>query len=214
MAIKCRLQRVEPESLGLHVYLDNQDECYYIGEYTSGENYSYSKINQLIYNLKKDPQKKATNPHEYRYKTAAIEGIGDCLKRIIRPEALEETITLMPIPPSKTRAHPKYDDRILQVCNNIVTNTRNPDVVELIQCTADMDATHNQDRKPTPEELIVNYTIVKPQNYSPRNRIFIVDDMLTTGSHFKACKQMLSGEFPESTIVGVFITKRVFPPIF
>jgi adenine/guanine phosphoribosyltransferase-like PRPP-binding protein len=36
-------------------------------------------------------------------------------------------------------------------------------------------------------------------------RIAIVDDILTTGAHFKACKTVLQERFPEAQIFGIFI---------
>ena len=39
--------------------------------------------------------------------------------------------------------------------------------------------------------------------------IFIVDDVLTTGCHYKAVKQVLQRRFPDATIRGLFVARRV-----
>ena len=212
MAFKCRLQHLEKENLGLHHYLDDSDICYYIGEYTKGGGYSYSAINQILLNIKKSPSIENTNPNEYRHKINDMNRVAICLRACIHDANLEQDITLVPIPPSKTITHPDYDDRMHHICNEIVSGIANPDVKLLVQPKADMNPTHKDNRKPTPDELAENYELVYEQGYTPRNNIFLIDDMLTTGTHFKACKSLISQRFPSSNIYGIFITRRIIPP--
>jgi adenine/guanine phosphoribosyltransferase-like PRPP-binding protein len=37
----------------------------------------------------------------------------------------------------------------------------------------------------------------------------VVDDLITTGAHFVAVRNMLRREFPDIKIVGLFIARRV-----
>jgi hypothetical protein len=37
----------------------------------------------------------------------------------------------------------------------------------------------------------------------------VVDDVVTTGAHFVAMRNMLGREFPDTKIVGLFIARRV-----
>ena len=39
--------------------------------------------------------------------------------------------------------------------------------------------------------------------------IAVADVILTTGAHFRAVKAMLEREFPDVTIIGLFIARRV-----
>lgn len=212
MPIDCRLQRIEPQTRALHYYLDDEDECYFLGEYTSGQGYRYSEINQLISNLKKDVEKAVTRPDEFRYKTRAIRSIATCLGTLFKRDALEHFITLVPMPPSKTKSHPAYDDRVVQICTKMTFGLNTPDVSELIECTRDREPTHRDASKPPPQELMNDYRIVCAAGYQPRPLIMLVDDLITTGSHFKACKNVIAKAFPDRQIVGVFIARRVFPP--
>jgi orotate phosphoribosyltransferase-like protein len=41
-----------------------------------------------------------------------------------------------------------------------------------------------------------------------RDTIVVVDDMLTTGCHFKAMQAVLRNHFPTQAIVGVFVARR------
>ena len=149
---------------------------------------------------------------EYRYKPVAIRSAASCFKKIIESKHLETDITLVPIPPSKTATHVDYDDRVLQVCHQTVSTIKTPDVRDLIQCINDIEPTHNEQTKPPPDELIKNYKLVYEAGYQPRKYLFLVDDMLTTGSHFVACKDLIQSTFPNTEVTGIFISKRVFPP--
>ena len=42
-------------------------------------------------------------------------------------------------------------------------------------------------------------------------RLVILDDMLTSGRHFRAVTFVLHRRFPRAQIVGTFITRRVVP---
>ncbi len=210
MGFECtRAQLVDEASRELHWYLDEDDECFYIGEYTSRQGYGYSKINQAIYNLKIEPKVQHENPYRYQYKTQTIAAIGQCFRSNIKTEYLEQHATIIPIPPSKTRTHPDYDDRILQICNKIVADIANPDVQDIIVPNVDMAATHEQEHKPTPDELYAAYTIECQAAYRPRGITILVDDVLTTGSHFKACKRLINERFPETHVIGFFAARRV-----
>lgn len=41
--------------------------------------------------------------------------------------------------------------------------------------------------------------------------IALVDDVLTTGAHFKAAKGLLTDEFPRATVWGIFVARVVHP---
>jgi predicted amidophosphoribosyltransferase len=41
------------------------------------------------------------------------------------------------------------------------------------------------------------------------SRIAVVDDVLTTGAHFKAIKRILKETFDEVEVLGLFLARRV-----
>lgn len=45
----------------------------------------------------------------------------------------------------------------------------------------------------------------------PRDLIILFDDVLTTGSHFRACKDLLQEQFLNARIVGLFIGRSQRP---
>jgi hypothetical protein len=101
---------------GDHTNLSAGDDCYFLYEYASGLNYDFSSTNNLISNLKKKPSQ-AASPG-YHYKRQAIVKCARELRGLINPDWLKFA-TLVPVPPSKARGHPDYDDRMLKICQAI-----------------------------------------------------------------------------------------------
>jgi hypothetical protein len=122
---------------------------------------------------------------------------------------------LVPVPPSKAKNDPAYDNRMVQVCRLIRRAPQPPlDVRELVLQRSSLSAAHESQQRPTVDDLVREYYIdenlVDPQ---PR-WIGVFDDVLTVGTHFVAMKRVLSARFPRVPISGFFIARRVFPNPF
>jgi hypothetical protein len=198
-----RVLQVDALALPDHYYLDEHDICFYAGEYTAGEGHAYSETNQLILNLKKSVDKRGTT--QWQYKEAAIHQAAQLFRAAIKPDA---ELTLVPIPPSKAKDDPLYDDRMVRVLQAACAGRRS-DIRELIVQTRSTEAAHQSTTRPAPDELAALYMIDEKFSEPPPKTIFLVDDMLTTGCHFKAIKQVLVARFPSSQIIGLFIARRV-----
>ena len=94
-----------------HYYIKCSDECYYFGDYMAHETYSFSKMNNLISNFKKNMSKKGTP--EWKHKIKAIEQVGK-LFASAKHLFTQDNLIVVPIPPSKIRTHSDYDPRMLQ----------------------------------------------------------------------------------------------------
>jgi predicted amidophosphoribosyltransferase len=86
------------------------------------------------------------------------------------------------------------------------------DCRELIVQNASHQSSHSvgtQNSRPSPTTLASRYEIdqslVKPEP----TKIVIFDDVLTTGSHFKACKQLIEKAFPSVPVIGLFLARCV-----
>lgn len=198
-----RVLEVDALALPDHYYLDGDDTCYYAGEYTAGEGHAYSDTNQLILNLKKSVDRRGRP--EWQYKERAITQAAQIFRAALNEHA---RLTLVPIPPSKARTDPAYDDRMLRLLQQVAAN-RPYEVRELVVQVASTPAAHLADRRPTPDELVSNYQLDERLAEPEPETIFIVDDVLTTGSHYKAVKQVLQRRFPKATIYGLFVARRV-----
>jgi len=188
-----------------HSYLAPEDSCFFLGEYTARKGYAYSDTNNLIINLKKDASRRGKP--EWRYKEMAIAASSDALTRAINDRWLEEA-TFVPIPPSKAKDDPMFDDRMTQVLSGI--NRPNPvDCRELIFQQRSTDAVHETDQRMAPDEIYTLYEINEDSRLPKPSRIVLCDDVLTTGAHFKAAQRILSEAYPDVPIVGCFIARRV-----
>ena len=186
-----------------HWYLEPEDECYYIGEYTARGGHACSETNQLIHNFKKSLERRGRP--EWNYKERAISTIANLIRANIRNDAV---LTFVPIPPSKSKDHPLYDDRMSRVLSS-ASSGRLSDVRELIVQIRSVEATHLSNERPSPDDLLQNYLLDEALCMPEPKLIFLVDDVLTTGCHFKAAKRLLSARFPNVRIVGLFVARRV-----
>jgi len=199
------LTRIDELTRNDHHHLIASDECYFLGEYTARRGFAYSRTNQLIVNLKK-PLDRRSRP-EWRYKENAICEIARQFREAI-DEAWFNGVTLVPVPPSKTKADLLYDDRMLQVIKRL-TDGMNADVRELVVQTKSMAAAHKTDDRPTPDELARNFEVLEERCEPHPTVIAIIDDVLTTGAHFKAMQMVLTRRFPRVATIGLFAARRV-----
>lgn len=202
-----RITKIDGLELPDHHFLDVNDECYFFGEYSAREGYTYNKTNEFIYNLKKSVDRR--NLPEWQYKENAIQRAAELLGASIN---FDLDITLVPVPPSKAKTDPLYDDRILRVLKAI--SHENLDIRELIIQRETIKSSHSTEERPSLQFLIENYSIDKKLLSPEPKTIIIVDDVLTTGRHFKAIKSILLNQFPHTKIIGIFMarTRRVAKP--
>jgi predicted amidophosphoribosyltransferase len=201
-----RLRKIDEQSRPDHARLSADDECCFLYEYTSGKNYSFSSTNSLISNLKKKPG--ATG---YQHK---LQAVGQCARAFaaINPQWLDGA-TLIPVPPSKAKGDPGYDDRMSQVCRRI-RGTPALDVRELVVQRSSLPAAHESQQRPSVDDLVRAYEINELLSNPRPRRIGVFDDVLTAGTHFVAMKRVLSARFAGVSISGFFIARRVFPDPF
>ena len=190
-----------------HYYLEETDECAFIGEYTARAGYQHSQTNQLILNLKKGVERRGRL--EWRYKEEAIAQAGRTFEGVLTEQALNDC-TFVPIPPSKARSDPAYDDRMSEVIQAI-RPSRPVDMRELVVQTTSAEAAHDSTVRPDPHEIAsrcrIDETLTDPRPAA----VVVVDDVLTTGAHFKAAQWLLQSRFPGVSVFGLFVARRALP---
>lgn len=185
-----------------------EDDCFYAGEYTARSGFGASEMNQLITNLKKPPSRQGRP--EWRYKLQAIRQCAVLLRQIKKKWVETPGHVLVPVPPSKATTDPEYDDRMLQVLKSAHDeNDWNADIREMVNQRQSMAASHESDERASIDELVQNYEIDQALAEPAPDTVVIVDDMLTTGRHFKAMQRVLETQFPGIQTIGVFISRRV-----
>lgn len=191
-----------------HYYLteDDIDICAYLGEYIATGGFAASTTNNLINNFKIQPSETHRLPHKQK----AIDFFAKNLVQVLSHPWLKTT-TIVPIPPSKSKSDPNYDDRmnhLLKRIGNLIGSEL--DVREFFIQNQSTEADHlSTQKRPNPEQrksfYTINESLLKPLPKS----LLIIDDMITTGSHFKAFKSMLAEAFPGIKIYGIFLSRRI-----
>lgn len=203
-----RLLQIDEATRRDHRYLRADDFCLYQGEYTARGGYGCSPMNDMILNIKKSVTRRGRP--EYQYKERDIRRAGLAFREALNAEALA-TVTFVPVPPSKEVNHPEYDNRIELVLAHMAEGT-NADVRQLVLQAGSYEASSQAairggDRMHA-EDLIALYRINEGIADPAPQRILVVDDVLTTGSHFVAMKTVLRQRYPDAWIGGLFIARR------
>ena len=194
-----RLTKIQPEVLGDHGYLTSKDNCYYFGEYTARVGSGYSPTNQLIYNLKW-----AKSKHWYNDATATIAEHISALQNL-------EGFTFVPVPPSKVKGDPDYNDRLMDILRQVQKARPETDVREVVTQNQSMTPSHQSTLRPTPDELQNNYSVDQSLLNNARDQIIIFDDIITAGAHYRAMVSVLSAHRADLQFAGLFVARRVFP---
>lgn len=201
-----KLTKVDAMTVRDHHHLVAQDQCYFLGEYTSGELWGYSPTNGLIWNLKK-PMSAQRTP-AWRHKGRAIKEAGAALKKALGDVS---AFSIVPIPPSKTKTDPEYDDRVVAVLRAAFGN--GADVREIITQLASREPFHTNSNTRDPAALIASYAVNDQMLAEAKQDIILFDDVLTTGCSFCAARSRILQVRPAVNIYGVFLARRAPKPI-
>lgn len=206
------LTKIDEVLLQDHYFLEHGDLCGFLGEYNPRGNLPFSKyiqkgLNSLIWNFKK-PVDKLGEPSG-KYKARAINEISEMfLDAGENFNAWLKQATLVPIPPSKSKDDPLYDNRMLQVLQKLNMDD-SLDIRELILQRQSTSASHLIADRPSPAAIRQNYYINEREARELRGSIGLFDDVVTTGAHFKAAKSLLAERFGEVPTYGIFVARRV-----
>lgn len=203
-----RLVKLDELKSGAHFYIRPTDECYALCEYHSGMPYNYSDENDMIFNIKKDlnkPQK------QIYWKDKHIERACEVLQRDASPflSSIAGSASIIPIPPSKRRDNPLYDDRVLRMANTCAKGTH-LNVVDAMETYNELGPSHYAGgSRPKPPELMESIWFNELLIPSIGNTIVILDDVITAGAHFRACESVLLDRMPGKRIIGLFLARAV-----
>ena len=205
VAFPSRFTKIDGLTRPDHYWLVEDDRCFFLGEYTARHGYAYSPTNNLILNFKKTLDRR--DRPEWRYKGAAIQQTATAFRGALG--ASPPPWTFVPVPPSRAADDPLYDGRVKQMLL-AVWLAQAADVREIIvQPTSTKPAHETAGNRPDPQQIEAGYRINESVANPPPASIAIVDDVLTTGAHFRAASTVLAERFPTAQIVGLFIARRV-----
>jgi predicted amidophosphoribosyltransferase len=218
MAMPARLTEVGAHERPDHTHLPADARCFFWGEYTpyehtNGKKWNFSETNQLVSNFKKKMDR--AGQYDWRYKQEAIQQIGQKFATTFKWADLQSSHrpALVPMPPSKRRNDPMFDPRMLDVLKCIAVRTKlQLDIRDCLSFSGKYGASHESDNRPTPDELYAELSFHGAS--STPGVIFLFDDMLTTGAHFRAAARVLAAQYPGVPVIGNFVARRCAPNPF
>lgn len=188
-------------------HVRNDDICIYAREYHGGgQGYNAGETNQLILNFKKSPTKK-TNTNEWYYRERDVMRFATEASVLFKPEV---NYALTAVPSSKASTDPEYDNRFEDMLRQLVRLRPNLVIEWPISVRATQQAAHRGGSR-RPEEIIENYVWNGFANGVPET-LFVFDDVVTTGSHFRAASDFLRANGFTGRIVGTFWARTLHPP--
>lgn len=201
-----RLTKIDELTRGDHHHLEAGDECLFFGDYTARKGFAHSATNGVMANFKRPVKYKGTP--SWKFKVREINAVAQAFSTNIGNAF--GSITLVPVPPSKLKTDPEYDDRMMDMLRALRAPAgMAPDIRELVLQTMPMPAAHESANRPPPSEWEKVYAINEALAVNAPQWIGIIDDLLVTGCRFRAMSNVLKRRFPSARITGLFIARRV-----
>ena len=198
------LVKMEGAEKGEHAALLWTDECYYLLEFYPGKRYGFNSDNDLVKHLKRRVDR--SGMMALKQKEGALRDIANLLRPALASLFDFGATTFVPVPPSKRRVDPFYDNRVTRLLR--LACPASADIRELIVCREEREPAHFNEVRPSAEMLLENYMLGEVGDGPVRERIVLFDDVVTSGNHFVACRQFLLTHFPGREVVGVFVARR------
>jgi len=180
-------------------YLTEQDVIYYHIEFSRG-GFQKSPANQWVSNYKKDI--KHRNEKQWYYKEEAIKDFAN----LIIQTPIDDNRILLAGPPSKRRDSLAFDSRnedVLKIVNKI-TGTR---ISFNLTAIRDSEPFHHQTGYRSPAMLRGLYTFTPFE--SVPDVVYIVDDVITSGSHFVVWRDLIHQAHPGLEVRGIYLARTV-----
>ncbi|MEZ5307996.1 MAG: hypothetical protein R2684_12695 [Pyrinomonadaceae bacterium] len=207
--MKTRLLKIDDICLSQYSFLTREDCCFYFGEYFSGQGYGYSPTNNLIHNLKKSPSRRGKP--EWKYKLHAIETVADWIASVDDLLWDDPNSLWIPVPPSKSIEDKDYDDRLVKILESLKRKSTSFSFSELITVKESIEGSHNlaDGMRPRPEDHLENFVVDETLILPEPKTVFVFDDVITTGSHFRAVDTLLRKKFRNTVVYGIFVARAV-----
>ncbi len=200
MPQKISWSAIDPELHGFQ-YLTREDKILYHIEYCPSLGITNTN-NSLVYNYKKDISFK--NEKSWYYKTQAINHFANIICRL--PFSDIDNRLLLSAPTSKCRNSELFDSRNDDVITLVhrkigIPISFNLDAIE------DSSPTHSQSGYRNPSYFKDLFSFIPFVN-EPKI-VYIVDDVITSGSHFVVWRDLIKNAHPSVKVRGLYLARTV-----
>lgn len=187
--------------------LDESDVCFYYLVRTNG-GFSESVANSRIDNFKKKPEKYKDNPTVWKYKISEIQNFSLDVARLLNGPDFKRTISsfggaaLIPIPTSKPKSSENYDTRLINLCRSVTIKVPNVWIDDVFDVTRQVKPSHEGGSRQV--DFLKN-VITFGELSRETGLVILIDDVITKGTHYVACRDLIREKYPEISIIGVFL---------
>ena len=214
MSENLRWTYLDPILRSTRAHLTKNDLCYYylIRDGRGWDDGPHAEANQLIINFKHDPQKYEAHSWPMHYKRQAIRTLAGYVSSffVAQRGVLGDTkVFIVPIPTSKPRSSQGHDTRMDDLCRIVEGNVPWVSYLPLLDTKRDIGKAHKQSGSRDPVVLAQNMACGEMPRSNAERCVVLVDDVLTTGAHYAACKQVIRSKFPDVVIIGLFLSVHV-----
>jgi len=166
------------------------------------EGYAASPTNQTIFNFKKKAGGATISDKESYYREQAIQEISNAFIERISQSSYKDPIALITIPVSSN------DDRLIALAGNIQKSCHNivylKDAITSSSTTAYSKSPESKrnvtEMQKYQSTLTLNVTL-------QQNLVLLVDDVITTGLHYRACAELIKHSGYPGYLYGLFYGK-------
>lgn len=183
-------------------YINQSEDCRFARDYIPGIGYKGCQTNDLVLNFKQDISKKGSGSWQYRQ--WALNVFADELASIFGSNS-QSFVTN--IPTSKPRTSNQYDFRFEDMFQALKMKRPNLNIIYPLDVGTVQVASHHGGSRSV-STLSSNLVFAGLPNPHP-DRIILVDDVVTSGSHFRACNDFLVSNGFQGQIIGLFWARTI-----
>jgi len=200
---------LDPPSRADHLLLGEQDRCAYLAQYPAGAAWRENSLARLVWDFKCAPSLARSDARWQQRKQQAIDRMADWLRVAVTREQAEHC-TWVPIPPSKQRGDPDFDERLESTLYRAFDGY-DLDLRRLLFQALSTRCDHSAGNRLSEQDLYRLLRVDMPvlEQQALRSRVVLFDDVLTSGKHFKCCQRRLLESAPQARIVGLFLLRRL-----
>lgn len=195
-----RLVKIDGLTIRDHCHIREEDDCYYMETYDPHSDIS-DPTKSMINNIKKGNDLKG-KPH-YKYKEKSMRDCANKLKQTNFPNLFSDDITIVPIPPSKSKDDPLYDGRLVKILEYAFGC--DIDVRELVLQRESRESAHKSEERRDIDKIKDNYYIDEDLSDNLGDILIVFDDVLTTGALSNQRKKQTLTTFQKQMLKSLMI---------
>ena len=202
--------RVEEWEISQHRRcLDISDKCYYYMTYDSSSDVRENQQKQIISNIKISKEKLIETPKRQYFKDQGIKMASEWLINTIDKYPVLKEYMWIPAQSSKEKNDEFYDDRLLRILvlvKNKISDFNFYDALSAKETVEKSRESNNRDIQYKLNNIKIDMDFI---NHLSAKKIAFFDDVITTGSTFKAAQLKIKKIDNDIEVIGIFLAKAV-----